>query len=309
METQIIKEFKKLKTDIVPDIEWAVLSREALLQKITADIPVAEEVKIGFGGYFSLFTQVFKQRLLEPAVVMILVLGTFLTSSLVINAAFYSLPGQSLYKVKLALEKTHAAMTTNDQAQVNLKVEFAQKRVEELDKIVYQTDVNSQEKQAMIKEVVYEFNNNVIAVSNHLNKLSQAIKQSESKIAPKDKAQTVKMAISVSSKAKQLAENLDKKIQDLPAVDQEEVKDLVATAVKSAQEVDLSAQQLVEGIDQPTGAADLTSVEVKGAANDENIDKTLNKNIEDANSDTEIKIEVKAQTVTGSNEPEPEILK
>jgi len=256
MENNIIKEFKNLKKDISPRPEWVALSRDILLQQINPRKQY-KSAHISVGGYSRMFLQIFRQQLLEPAVIMLLILGVFLGSSLTINAAFYSLPGDGLYKVKLALEKTHLALTPNEEKKVELKVEFAQKRAAEFDKIVQQVNVDPEKRKKNIQAVVKEFRNNVVSVNDHLNKINQAIRESEDI----DKAQTVRMAVSIGNKTEELAKTIDEKIEELSVVDQLEVEAIVAEAVQSAQETSLSTQQLVEGVNQPTEEGEGKEVE------------------------------------------------
>ena len=59
-----------------------------------------------------------------------------LTSGLTVNAAFYSLPGEPLYRLKIVFERTQLAMVGDSARKVELKVEFARNRVKELEKLV-----------------------------------------------------------------------------------------------------------------------------------------------------------------------------
>lgn len=260
----IIKEIKNLKKEIVPRPEWIALSRDILLQQINPQKQYQKE-NVGIGGYVWLFSQIFRQRVLEPAVVMFLILGAFLTSSLIVNAAFYSMPGEPLYRVKIALENSHAALISNEDKKAEMKMEFAQNRMAELDKIVAQANVDPQEKTKQIAAVVAELKNNVGAVNDRLNK----IKQSDGRVSDSDKEQTLKIAISISSKTEELAKSLDEKIGDLTAVEKMEVKDLMAGAVASVQQTSLSAQQIVKDANQPTNDVKQPQGEVKGEATDQ----------------------------------------
>lgn len=199
---KLIKEIKNLSNDIKPREDWVSLNRDLLLAQISPAQKI-EPVGIGAAGYFGLFFQLFKTRMLEPVVVMFLLFAVFLGSSLTINAAFYSLPGNPLYKVKLALEKTHAAMITNEQDSVELKIEFAQKRVNEIEKIASSQSVSEEEKQAKIQTAVKEFKNNVVALNQHVNKIA-------SQTEGADKEKTIKMAMSLNQKIQDLALALDK---------------------------------------------------------------------------------------------------
>lgn len=265
------KEFKKIKQNIFPRPDWVDLSREILLQQISAQ--KEDQAKISFFDFSNLFIQFFRQRLLEPAVVMILVLATFLGSTLVINAAFYSLPGESLYPVKIALEKAHVALISDTQKKVELKMEFAEKRINEFDKIVQQTENNPAEKTKKIQQVVQELRNNVIEVNNHLTQLSQSFKQTDKQTDSaeviKDKEQKVQMALDISSKTEELAKSIGEKVAGLSEAEQLEVEQIVSETVQSAQKASLSAQQLAEEV-QSTGAATAPADgEIQGASNTE----------------------------------------
>jgi hypothetical protein len=260
--SKIIKEIKKLGKEISPRKDFINLNRDFLLRQISAQMP-AKPVPIGLTGYIQFVSQMFRQHMLEPVVVMFLIFGVFLSSSLTINAAFYSLPGSSLYRVKLALESTHAALTADDNQKAELRIEFAQKRVEELDKIATAADLDPAEKKKQIEEVITEFKYNVSEVKDHLAKLNKNISQRENIIEEKEKEKTLKMAMSISSKAQDLAQSFDKKLDSLSEEEKADIQVIIDEAIQSARQTSDSAQQLAEG-SQPDGETG----EVKGAAND-----------------------------------------
>ncbi|MDX9893214.1 MAG: DUF5667 domain-containing protein [Patescibacteria group bacterium] len=270
----IISEFKNLKDEVSPRSEWVELNRNFLLQQISSSQPT--RTRVSLGDYLGLFTAAFRQHLLEPAVVMILILVFSLSSSLTINAAFYSLPGDTLYPVKLALEKTHVSLTPDEQKKVELKIEFAEKRIAEFHKIVAQPDANPQEKQKKIETVVKEFKNNVVAVSNHLNKISQ----DEISL---DQAAKVRMAVAVSEKTEELAKNLDQNAADLSDADKKQFEDAVAEVVASARQLaeNIEAQAL-QSEDQ-TGSNETKSVDQPGIV--EGVDNQTDVSIGQNNSD------------------------
>jgi len=284
MENNFLKkEFKKLKQDISPRPDWVNLSREILLNQVKSQKEI--QAKVGFFDVANLFVKFFRQRLLEPSVVMILVLATFLGSTLVINAAFYSLPGESLYRVKIALEKTHAALVSDTQKKVELKMEFAEKRINEFDKIVQQVENNPQEKTRKIQQVVQELKNNVSEVNDHLTKLSQSFKQTDSADKQtdsaeviKDKEQKVQMALDISSKTEELAKSIGETVASLSEAEQLEVKQIVSETIQSVQEASLSAQQLAEEVQLTNQPAAGKTGEVQGASNteEEKTDQTPN---------------------------------
>jgi len=253
MERNLISEFKKLRNDITPRPEWTASSRDILLQTISTQSS-PEPVVVSIGGYFGLALQLFRQRAFEPAVVMGAVLLTFLVSSFTVNAAFYSLPGDSLYPIKLTLERTHVALVTDEQKKVELRIEFAEKRVAELDRVVSQTNVTPEEKQKRIEAIAKEFRNNVSSVGEHLVKLSQAAKQSNGSRTELDN--TVMMALTAGNKAEELAKSFDQKVDVLSDTEKVGVKQIVAEAIESAQHTTQSAQQLLDENEQSAGTVE-----------------------------------------------------
>ena len=234
MDKHIIKEFKNLKNDIKPRQEWVSSSRDLLLSQIKTE--KQEATTVGAVEYVNVFLGMFRNTLLEPAVMMLLILVTFLGSSLTINAAFYSLPGDNLYNVKLTLEKTHVALVQDDSKKLELKMEFAQKRMAEFDKIVAQSDVTAEERKKQIETVVQEFKNNVASVNTSLAKIKD----------DNGDANQVRMAAGVVAQTEELAKEVTEKIADLPEAEKAEVEEIVAQAVAEVLEVGEAAQDLVD---------------------------------------------------------------
>jgi hypothetical protein len=231
-----IKELKKIE----PHLEWKTLNRDFLLRQIKQDIP-QKKVSIGILGYGQFIGQAILRPVFQPAVIMMLMLVAFLGSGLLANAAFYSLPGEPLYRVKIALEKTQLAVTSNQDKQIELKIEFARNRVNELDKIVQQSNVNAEVKKEQINMVAQEFKKNVVAVREHMEKINND-KPNEN-ILSEDAKQTLQIAMTISSKVDELAKDLGEKTDKLP----EQEKEIMAEAVNSAQEASLSVQELIKG--------------------------------------------------------------
>ena len=240
---KVIKEFKNLKNQIYPRPEWVALSRDILLQQISHAAKTPENFHQPKAmDYVVAAAQIFRQSFFQPVVVMLFVFVSILSSSLMINAAFYSLPGEPLYRVKLALEETHLALTPGEEQKVELKIEFAQKRMAELDKVVAQADITPEEKKKKIEVLVREFKNNVSSVSDRLAKINESNKQS---VNAAQKELTLKMAVTVEQKAQDLAKSIDEKTSGL---EQEniEVKQIVAEAVETAQATSVSAQEIID---------------------------------------------------------------
>lgn len=264
MKNNLIKEIKKIKQEVSPRPEWARQSRAILLKEITAN---ARPAALGIFDYSRFISQLFRQYAFEPAVVMLLIFAAFLGGSLTLNAAFYSLPGAPLYRVKIALEKTQLALIPGEKEKMDLKIELAQKRFEELNKIARQTNVNPEEKTQQIKEAVAEFKTNVAAVSTHLNKIKETIKRlEEDKTVNQDKSQAVIMAISASVKTEELIKSIDQTIESLSETEKAEVQEIVSDVAKSAQAAGQSAQELKDQLPASPSLGGPAEGEVKGTA-------------------------------------------
>jgi len=75
------------------------------------------------------------QRRWAVAVAMILVLFLVLAGGGTVMASSDSLPGDRLYPVKIAAEKVRAFFTFGDEAKANLHMEFAERRVKEIESL------------------------------------------------------------------------------------------------------------------------------------------------------------------------------
>src|SRR3989338_9503039 len=208
-DQQIINKIKALKM-IPPSSAWVALNRDFLLRQIAADQP-AEPVRLGARALLRATVGLVSRQVFQPAVVMLLLVSVSLGGSLVANAAFYSLPGDSLYGVKIALEKTQLAVTPTDERKAELKVAFAQNRVKEFNKIVAQTDVTPAVKQERINQVVSEFQKNVVAVKNHITKMAE----SSSQLDAKAKEHTLQIALNISSETQEMAKSLGDKTSSM----------------------------------------------------------------------------------------------
>ena len=227
-EKEIILQIQKLK-QIKPRAEFKKFSRDILISQIKAYAPADRaELKPEINWFFYLraFTETFVQRTLQPAVVLLSMLFLVLGSSLAVNAAFYSLPGDPLYPVKISLEKTQMALIRDQADKAELKIEFAKKRVAELDKVVAQAEEPAKQAKK-VNLLVKKFKNEVEGVKDQLQSPDQ------------EKSVIFKIAISVDSATAALAQSLNESAAKLPA----ESQAAVASAAASAEETGLSALQ------------------------------------------------------------------
>ncbi len=285
MTQDIIKKIQELKKT-GPSSEWVALNRDILLKKIKLGT-YSEKASIGVFDYSQLLFNIFRQRLLQPATAMIMMFVMFVGGSLVVNAAFYSLPGEPLYKVKIALEKTQVALTAGADKQVDLKIEFAKNRVNELDKIVQQTS-STQEKRDRVNAVVGQFKKNVIAVKEHIEKISK------DEVSAADKEMTLKIALTISEETEELAKELGQKVEALPDQDKTEIQKIVSEAVTSAEQTSLIAKEIINKEDsaKPTGTVEGASTETE-AINTNSSQENLNINTNTSIDQNTVKPETK----------------
>lgn len=251
------QKFNQLK-NISPNSEWQALNRDFLVKQIKSNT-TAET--IGIFDYIKMFSKDFAQKAFQPAVVMLLMLGVFLSSSLVINAAFYSLPGDNLYKVKIALENTQLAVTPSEERKVELKIEFVKKRVAELDKITSDSTQDDATKKEKINTVVKELNKNVISFKEHVDK-----KVDNSIVDDVQKKKTLMMAVSISTETDDLLKTLLEETNDLSDEQKVEVLNLIKETVTSAEEASMLAQEIIDDASKSNEVdeIDLQAGEVKG---------------------------------------------
>lgn len=239
----IVRQLKSLQS-VTPRSEWVALNRDFLLRQIS---PADQSESTTIFEQVAWTSHFFSRMLFQPAVTMMTMLVVFVGSSLMVNAAFYSLPGDSLYTMKITLEKAQLALTPNEVNKVELKVEFAQKRIAEFDKVVAQTNVSPEDKQERINVVVREFQKNVGEVKDHITKINQGV---DGGLSPAmidgEKDATLRIAMSVSTETRQLAQALNDKTNALPTAEKEQVQQLVNAAVQQAQEAGQSADALIQ---------------------------------------------------------------
>src|SRR3989338_6499337 len=144
----------------------------------------------------------------KPALLALLVFGTaFGGWAATVSASYGSLPGDTLYSLKIAAEKAQLTLTSKE-AKPSLQVEFAGRRLEEMAKIASQPSSDNQQERT--KQAVKNFTKQVQAVKTTLENL-------ETKDNP--------------AKALEIAQIVDRKTTEYTSV-LEQTKDAVSEEVK-----------------------------------------------------------------------------
>lgn len=223
---KLIKKINLL-AQIKPREEWKSSFRDILLSEIKAEKGLLIRSRLGVADYLSIFSQSLKFKIFQPAVAILVVLSVFLGSSLLVNAAFYSLPGDNLYGLKIALEKTQIALILDSEKKTELRMEFANNRVEEFERITNLRPESLQEE--TIAEITERFKSDVLSINEHINQLNQQQKP------------VFSLAKAVDSKTAELAKTLAANKEKLPALVKKQVEDVVNEAVTMAEDTSNSA--------------------------------------------------------------------
>ncbi len=133
-----------------PDAQWLLSTKETLLMQIkntVGEAPSSSGFKAAFREVFRVFVpNQFSKMLIAPLAVLLLMVGADFGASAIISASKSSLPGQSLYSVKLLAEQVSLRFAGAHKAQFRL--EIAGHRLDEMARLAASTDPQKDEKLA-----------------------------------------------------------------------------------------------------------------------------------------------------------------
>ncbi|KKQ56431.1 MAG: hypothetical protein US74_C0015G0021 [Parcubacteria group bacterium GW2011_GWA2_38_13] len=255
--SEVIKKLNTMKNSAKPNAGWKLNCEKELVLLMKNFSPERKVspwlafTKIAFGSA--------KRMVLQPTVLLLLVLGSATGSSIVVNAAYYSLPGDALYPLKIRLERAQLAFMSDSNAKTELKVEFANKRIYEIDRIMLQPE-DSQEKEKKVHIAVKTFKQNI-----------QSVKDDVDNNMP-EKEMSLKIALSLDSTGKELEKTFEK---------QEALGDDVKKSFENAKDIteDAGLKALMGSIAEPSATSIATTT--KSVKNTEDIkDLVLQKILE-----------------------------
>ena len=151
MNKDLIKKIKELKS-IEPSQEWLDSTRNNLISEFDSEV-----------SFFQWFKQP-QQFALAFCLTLIVLAGPWLS----IEASKASLPGELLYSVKKMTESVQITVTS-DNSRAQLSVEFAGRRLEELNKMSENEQDNDR-----IKEIASQIKNNLEEASVYADRISKA---------------------------------------------------------------------------------------------------------------------------------------
>ncbi|MBI5765780.1 hypothetical protein HZA71_00960 [Candidatus Falkowbacteria bacterium] len=172
---ELIKNLKRLKNLEVggrPQESWLVSSKEILMSQIQPQPPKEILVEDNAIYYWQYFSGRFG-LLLKPALAVFLMVAVMFGYAATVGLADDSLPGDVFYPVKTASEKFQLALTFPEDKNVQLQMDFVNRRVDELQKIAAQ-DNNKVAKARKVSETAKQISKDVKIVKEKLNKISAA---------------------------------------------------------------------------------------------------------------------------------------
>jgi len=217
----LIKKIKGLK-EIKPSEEWLNSTRHNLMTEIGFD----ED------AFFS-FNWLKQPQAVALTICLALILfgGPWMT----LKASQSSLPGDLLYSVKKISEDVQTTIAS-DSSKVGLQAEFAGRRLEELNKVTYDS-YSSEEKTEKSAKLMNDFKNNLAQVSQNVNKVSK-----EEAVAVAQQTRKIEESLKrneISGEIKEIAEKAidDAKSHILAAITENEGNNGETNASSTDQEI------------------------------------------------------------------------
>ena len=187
MDEFIVKQLKNLRK-VRPSTSWLESQRSFLLSEITKneqviEAPIQEQRKPIFA--FPIFNI---SKLFKPVfgiVMVLIVLASSMGTIGIISAAQNSLPGDPLYTLKTAFEKTQMTLASNEESKVGLSIKFVSQRMDEFAQIA-----GKPEKKDNIEKTVQNLNAQLVAVQDEMNKLKESNSAKAAEVAKLISTQT-----------------------------------------------------------------------------------------------------------------------
>lgn len=201
--------------------EWKAATRAQLLTHVRA---TQEPTAVALPWRLRLVWHEVRRVALQPAALLLLLLGLTTSSSLLVNAAYYSVPGDRLYRIKISLESAQLALARDRTQAAELQIAFAQNRLNELTALVARPSEPAVQ-QARMAQTVRRLKGAVAGV------------QQQARTIPPDGAAAFSLALAMDSDASELAANLSRRAKTLPP----DVRIGVQEVVDSAESASLSA--------------------------------------------------------------------
>lgn len=177
---QSLKQLKNSDSAGAPSRDFVAKNREILMMQIKNSSAPAEH-PFSAVYFWRLCENVMPENLfrfvVRPVVMSLLVFGVAFGSwAATVSASYDSLPGDTLYGLKIAAENAQLSLTSSDN-KPSLQADLAARRLEEMAKIDERADIQNKEERT--KEAVANFQEHVKAVKTTLENMSDGDKAAE----------------------------------------------------------------------------------------------------------------------------------
>jgi hypothetical protein len=178
----IVRKIKALQR-IQPNASWLQSQRSFLLSEISrSQKPIKNRKNFLVFPVFN-FSKIFRPAFAFAFSIIILI--SSLTTVGVISAAQNSLPGDMLYPIKTAIEKTQLSFTADRTNRTKLSIKFATQRLDEFTQLL-----DKSESKADIQKTVKKFTEEIVAVREEINTLKEKNAEKAAEVAKLINAQT-----------------------------------------------------------------------------------------------------------------------
>ncbi len=246
------KQLKQLKSahDLVnPDHVWVAENKKRLMLQIGNMVGDTREKNFlyAFRQLVKIFVPSRALRILRPiftgSMVLLLAIAGWAAS---VSASFNSLPGDVLWNVKVAAEKTQIAFSTTKEEKIKKQLEYAERRVEEV-KIVFENN-NEKSTDKHRSAAKKELEKVKESVRDTVKSADEAVRDT----VKSDPTKAVQLALSIENKAGNISAGLDelKEVADKTG-DKELVEQVVQTVKETNESAYIPVQSLLEASKQP----------------------------------------------------------
>jgi len=218
MDDFIIRKIKTLRK-IKPDTSWLISQRSFLLSEISRLQEKERKPSLVLPLFNFNILKIFKPAFAIALLIIILI--SSLATVGVISASQNSLPGDLLYPVKTALEKTQYTFTAGSESRTKLSIKFATQRIDEFTRLI-----DKSEKKEEIEKTVKKFTQELVTVQQEINALKEKNTQKAAKVAKLIQAQTPvyeemlinsteKLGYILPSEKEELKENINQALEEV----------------------------------------------------------------------------------------------
>ena len=211
-------------------------------KKIACELELPQETSVGgfsFREYLDYAIGSTVPFVLKPMAVSLAAFALVVSGGLgLANASFSSLPGDSMYPVKLAVERLQLSLATNDAQRAKLQVEFAGRRLEEMTELA----ALSGDQVSNIQYAMSQFRKEAQTIQEELTSDSTALAREVGR-----KAEIYSSTVSASPDLK--TEEVKEEVQEIIDATQEQAVEVFLSTHENTQDEE-SAKELEYTFDQ-----------------------------------------------------------